>query len=82
VRYDLGFYIQEDGIFHIHGRENLKSYMKEYLLAQNIIGLFTWNDYIKQQRVAALIKGDGPRLECVTSGLKTGELPTATCRSA
>jgi hypothetical protein len=26
VRYELGFYIPEDGILHIHRRENLKSY--------------------------------------------------------
>jgi hypothetical protein len=27
VRYELGFYIpEEDGIFHSHRRENLKSY--------------------------------------------------------
>jgi hypothetical protein len=27
VRYDLGFYIPEDGILHSRRRENLKSYM-------------------------------------------------------
>jgi hypothetical protein len=27
VRYDLGFYIPEDGILHSHRRENLKSYV-------------------------------------------------------
>jgi hypothetical protein len=26
VRYELGFYIPEDGILHSHSRENLKSY--------------------------------------------------------
>jgi hypothetical protein len=26
VRYELGFYIQEDGILHSHRHENLKSY--------------------------------------------------------
>jgi hypothetical protein len=26
VRYELGFCIPEDGILHIHGRENIKSY--------------------------------------------------------
>jgi hypothetical protein len=26
VRYELGFYIPEDGILHSHRRENLKSY--------------------------------------------------------
>jgi hypothetical protein len=26
VRYELGFYIPEDGIVHSHRRENLKSY--------------------------------------------------------
>jgi hypothetical protein len=26
VRYELGFYIPEDGILHSQGRENLKSY--------------------------------------------------------
>jgi hypothetical protein len=27
VRYELGFYIPKDGIFHSHRRETLKSYM-------------------------------------------------------
>jgi hypothetical protein len=27
VRYDLGFYIAEDGIVHSHSLENLKSYI-------------------------------------------------------
>jgi hypothetical protein len=27
VRYELGFYISEDGILHSHLRENLKSYI-------------------------------------------------------
>jgi hypothetical protein len=27
VRYELGFYIPEDGIFHSHCNENLKSYI-------------------------------------------------------
>jgi hypothetical protein len=27
VRYELGFYIPEDGILRSHRRENLKSYM-------------------------------------------------------
>jgi hypothetical protein len=27
VRYELGFYKPEDGILHIHHRENLKSYI-------------------------------------------------------
>jgi hypothetical protein len=26
VRYEMGFYMQEDGILHSHRRENLKSY--------------------------------------------------------
>jgi hypothetical protein len=26
MKYDLGFYIPEDGILHCHRRENLKSY--------------------------------------------------------
>jgi hypothetical protein len=30
VRYELGFYIPEDGILHTHRRENLKSY-RDYL---------------------------------------------------
>jgi hypothetical protein len=28
VKYELGFYISEDDILHIHRGENLKSYMK------------------------------------------------------
>jgi hypothetical protein len=27
VKYELGFYIPEDGILHSHHRENLKSYI-------------------------------------------------------
>jgi hypothetical protein len=27
VRYELGFYITEDGVLHSHRRENLKSYI-------------------------------------------------------
>jgi hypothetical protein len=27
VRYELGFYIPEDGILHSHRHENLKSYI-------------------------------------------------------
>jgi hypothetical protein len=27
VKYELGFYIPEDGIIHIHCRENIKSYI-------------------------------------------------------
>jgi hypothetical protein len=27
VKYELGFYISEDGILHSHRRENLKSYI-------------------------------------------------------
>jgi hypothetical protein len=27
VKYELGFYIQEDSILHSHRRENLKSYI-------------------------------------------------------
>jgi hypothetical protein len=26
VRYELGFYVPEDGILHSHSRENIKSY--------------------------------------------------------
>jgi hypothetical protein len=28
VRYELDFYIPEDGILHSHSRENLKSYIE------------------------------------------------------
>jgi hypothetical protein len=28
VKYELGFYIQEDDILHSHRRENLKSYIQ------------------------------------------------------
>jgi hypothetical protein len=28
VRYELGFYIPEDGILHSHRRDNLKSYIR------------------------------------------------------
>jgi hypothetical protein len=29
VKYELGFYIPEDGILHSHRRENLESYMED-----------------------------------------------------
>jgi hypothetical protein len=32
VRYELEFYIPEDGILHSHRRENLKSYITCYFL--------------------------------------------------
>jgi hypothetical protein len=31
VKYELGFYIPEDGILHSHRRENLKSYTVLFL---------------------------------------------------
>jgi hypothetical protein len=31
MRYELGFYIPEDGILHTHCRESLKSYMGFYI---------------------------------------------------
>jgi hypothetical protein len=31
VRWELGFYILEDGILHSHRRENLKSYVTEII---------------------------------------------------
>jgi hypothetical protein len=34
VKYELGFYIPEDGILHTHRRENLKSY--------TLYNLFNW----------------------------------------
>jgi hypothetical protein len=30
VRYELGFYIPEDGFLHSHRRENLKSYIRYF----------------------------------------------------
>jgi hypothetical protein len=36
VRYELGFYIQEDGILHSHRRENPKSY-NPWMLAVGIL---------------------------------------------
>jgi hypothetical protein len=38
VRYELGFYIQEDAILHSHRRENLKSY----------IALTGWTLYLRR----------------------------------
>jgi hypothetical protein len=32
VKYELGFYIPEDGILHSHCRENLKSYKLQMYL--------------------------------------------------
>jgi hypothetical protein len=39
VRYELGFYIPEDGILHSHRRENLKSYMTVMLMMAEFDGL-------------------------------------------
>jgi hypothetical protein len=33
VRYELGFYIPEDGILHSHRREYLKSYIQGFIRA-------------------------------------------------
>jgi hypothetical protein len=38
VKYELGFYIPEDGILHSHSRENLKSYIDE-VIGDNHCGL-------------------------------------------
>jgi hypothetical protein len=34
VRYELGFYIPEDGILHSHRHENLKSYMACFVVVE------------------------------------------------
>jgi hypothetical protein len=34
VKYELGFYMPEDDILHSHPQENLKSYIRCYLLSQ------------------------------------------------
>jgi hypothetical protein len=49
VRYELGFYIPEDGILHSHRRENLKSYIKLFNL-----GRYSSSYFCLQQRF-----GDG-----------------------
>jgi hypothetical protein len=36
VRYELGFYIPEDGILHSHRRENVKSYILIVILLYNL----------------------------------------------
>jgi hypothetical protein len=36
VKYELGFYISEDGILHSDRRENLKSYNCNGILLQNL----------------------------------------------
>jgi hypothetical protein len=38
VKYELGFYISEDDILHIHRRENLKSYIIKYALLTSELG--------------------------------------------
>jgi hypothetical protein len=40
VRYELGFYISEDGILHSHDRENLKSYIVSQSLKFKFVGGF------------------------------------------
>jgi hypothetical protein len=40
VKYELGFYIPEDGILHSHRRENLKSY-KLIKLVGSIVSAYT-----------------------------------------
>jgi hypothetical protein len=42
VRYELGFYIPEDGIFHSHRRENLKSYRLQRVFPQRLTG---WSSF-------------------------------------
>jgi hypothetical protein len=37
VRYELCFYVQEDGVLHSHRRENLKSYMKSLIWQFRVI---------------------------------------------
>jgi hypothetical protein len=34
VKYELGFYIPEDGILHTHRRENLKCYTADWLFGK------------------------------------------------
>jgi hypothetical protein len=43
VKYELGFYIPEDDILHSHRRENLKSYMRNFLLRSVRLLLVTAN---------------------------------------
>jgi hypothetical protein len=46
VRYEMGFYIPEDGVLHSHRRENLKSniildqFLKAYLFFHRVIMKF------------------------------------------
>jgi hypothetical protein len=42
VKYELGFYIPEDGILHSHRRENLKSYciyLARYARVSRLVGV-------------------------------------------
>jgi hypothetical protein len=41
VRYELGFYIPEDGILHSHGSESLKSYV--------VIFVFTLQQFLPKR---------------------------------
>jgi hypothetical protein len=55
VKYELGFYIPEDGILHSHRRENLKSY--KYILPLRYV---ITSDAITSAQFLALIKAFEP----------------------
>jgi hypothetical protein len=72
VKYELGFYIPEDGILHSHCRENLKSYT---FLAVVLYGSKTWSLTLREEyrgRVfdnSVLRKTFGPKRDKGTGGL-------------
>jgi hypothetical protein len=46
VKYEMGFYIPEDGILHSHCRENLKSYIVGRLFHIRITYVFPTNVFL------------------------------------
>jgi hypothetical protein len=57
VRYELGFYIPEDGILHSHRRENLKSYinilkgLKQSVYYPHTVSMFCLRVVMPSQRI-------------------------------
>jgi hypothetical protein len=63
VRYELGFYIPEDGILHSHRRENLKSYIFSEDIGCPDLGSSVeppWNRIFLQEDIAVQLFNKNP----------------------
>jgi glutaminase len=49
VKYELGFYIPEDGILHSHCREILKSYKLLCAISGNVSRLYRVTSHLKDE---------------------------------